>query len=313
MQNAEFKPAWLPEPIEIDTATAQFNGDTLTWANAAISVNGIEAKGSASYPLACVDPQGCPAQINLDFPALDLAALQSSILGAGRHGELLEAILSRVESPGPAWPALNGTIHAQTLTLNSWKLTNATASINVRDHSLNLLALDAATLGGATHATGSIEAASGGPDYALNLTWTGVKLAEAASLFPDKESSTAKWGAGTISGQTTLKLHGYSDLASTATGTFQWTLNGDWSATPLLGLPKKKSKPQPWQAAGTIANQTLILQQGPAQGTIAFDRTLDLTWTTPTAPIHLAGTIAHPAIAAKPAPTPATIHHSRGN
>jgi uncharacterized protein involved in outer membrane biogenesis len=304
LQHAELKPRWLPEPMEISTATAQFSGDTLTWANAAVSVNGIEAKGSVTYRLSCENPQGCPAQASLDFATLDLAALQSAILGTGRHGELLQAILSQVESPAPPWPALNATIHAQTLALGNLTFANAIANATVSDHRLTIVSLDAAALGGSAHAAGSAEAASGGPNYALNLTLTGVRLAEVAGLFNEK------WGTGTLNAQTSLKLHGYSNLPASTTGEFHWTLNGDWSGMPLLypaAPPKKKSKPAPWFAAGTIANQTLSLSQGPAVGTITFDRHIDLNWSapepaqpsaqTPPPAVRLSGTLAHPAIA----------------
>lgn len=331
LQHAQLKVAWLPEPIEVATATAQFGnqigsqstsqpvGNNITWANATVSVNGIAIKGSASYPEVCTDPSGCPAQVNLDFPTLDAVTLQSALLGAGRHGELLQAILSQVESPAPPWPPLNATIHAGTLSINSLKLNNARAAIKVRNHHLNILSLDANALGGSAHTTGSVEFASDGPKYALNLTWTNIKLAELAALFPEKGES-GKWGTGSIDGQATLSLHGYSNLAASATGDFHWILNGTWSGSPLLNAKEKKSA---WTSAGTIANQTLTLEKGPARGTISFDRKLDLTWTgtSTTArpksiqpPLHITGTLAHPTIAAPPQPPAAkSPRNPRGN
>ena len=319
LQHAQLKPGWLPEPIEIAAATAQFGNGDITWANANVSVNGIAAKGSASYPAVCDDPSGCPAQVNLDFPTLDAAALQSALLGAGRHGEFLQAILSQVESPAPPWPPINGTIQFGTLTIQNLKLNNARTAITVRNNRVDILSLDAATLGGSAHVTGSIEAASDGPKYALNLTCTGVKLAEVASLFHEK------WGTGSVDGQMNLNLHGYSGLASTATGDFHWLVNGTWTGNlpgnpaahlaeaSLLAAPQSSSKPASWTASGTIANEALTLEKGPAKGTISFDRKLDLTWTgAPDGPdtqadtaggqpsIHIAGTLARPIATKKP-------------
>lgn len=331
VEHAQIKPAWLPEPLEVVTATAQFGDGTITWANASISVNGIDGKGSASYPTACADPAGCAAQISLDFPALNAAALQSALLGAGRHGEFLEAILSRVESPAPPWPAINGTIHAGTLSVGTLKLTNATASVSVRDHRLNLLSLDGTVLGGSAHASGSVQAVSGGPQYALNLTWTGIKLADAGGLFHEN------WGVGSVDGHAALNLHGYSGLASTATGDFRWIINGrwggDWTGTAsgvepspldtvetLAGKTGKSHKSGPqWVASGTIADQTLQIKSGPAKGSISFSRKLNLLWnqqsktsqdeTVSPDTLHIVGTLAHPtiapnhAVAANPADT----------
>lgn len=335
LQHAEIQPAWLHDPIQIATATAQLGNGTITWANAGISVHGIDAKGSASYPAPCNDPSGCAAQVDLDFPTLDAADLQSTIFGAS-HGEFLQAILSQVESPTPPWPRLNATLHAATFSLGRLKLKNARASINVHSGGLDIVSLDAGALGGSTHVTGSIQTADG-PKYALNLTWTGVKLAQAASLFPEK-GAAEDWGTGSIDGQTNLNLHGYSGLATTATGDFRWIVNGNWggswtasptqpslrnaslsasrsyaSAEPLHG-PWPNSSTNSWTAAGTIANQTLTLNKGPLQGTITFDRKLDLVWvrTQPgtraaAAPpsLRITGTLAHPIAATPPPPSPA--------
>ena len=182
LQHAQVKPGWLKEPVEIASATAQLGGSTVTWANASISIKGIAAKGSASYPVTCANPAGCPAELNLDFAALNAGALEKTLLGDGRRG-VLQAILSRVESPAPSWPAMNGTIHADVLTIGNLRLKNASAAIAVADRRMRILSLDASGLGGSTHATGSIGAAQDGPQYALNVTWTGVKLAQAGALF----------------------------------------------------------------------------------------------------------------------------------
>ena len=331
LQHAQLKPAWLPEPIDITTATAQFGNQSgnqpgnanITWANVSVSVNGIAAKGSASYPAICNDPSGCTAQVNLDFPTLDAAALQSALLGAGRHGELVQAILSTVESPAPPWPPLDGTIHVGSLSIKNLKLNNVRAAISIRDNRVNILSLDAAALGGSAHVTGSVEAASDGPKYALNFTCTGVKLAEAAALFHEE------WGTGSIDGQMNLNLHGYSALASTATGDFHWILNGAWPASPagptLLNATQTKSKSAaaPWTASGTIANQTLTLDKGPLQGTISFDRKVDLAYTRKAAakavksgpePVRITGTLADP-VTETPSILPAsqTLSNPQGN
>lgn len=321
LQHAELKPDFIPKPIEIATATTQFGGGSVIWANASISVDGIEVKGSASYPATCDNPAGCSAKLNLNVPTLDAAALQSALLGAGHHGELVQAILSTVESPTPPWPALSGAIHAGTLSIGTLKLNDANATIAVEKNRLNILSLDAATLGGSAHIAGSIEPASDGPKYALQCAWTGVKLVQVADLFHEK------WGPGSIDGELNLNLHGYSDLAASATGDFHWIINGNWGgawtvpASPIVPGPGppplvntsvvlQSEVPSRWTAAGTISNRTLVLTKGPAQGTITFDRKLDLDWTrvsreddspippsdpgSPEQPLQITGTLAQP-------------------
>jgi hypothetical protein len=368
LQHAQLSPGWLHGPIHIASATVQFGPqttpqtppqtisqttrqttspsaaqptqsappNTITWANATISVNGITATGSASYPALCANPAGCAAEVNLDFPSLSAAALQSALYGPN-PGAFLQSLLSTVESAPPAWPPIVGTIHAGVFTIGTLRLANARAAITVQSGKLNLTSLDASALGGSAHATGSIKTTSNGPAYTLNITWTGVKLPQAAALFHEK------WGVGTIDGQAALALHGFSSLAASATGTFSWVVNGPWYGIPSLAAAPATSPSQPashpaasaaghavpatpssrtqanvvparkvtlrmpivhfypWSATGTIAHQRLTFTKGPAAGTIAFDRKLDLTWTpierghAPTQPVfHLTGTIAHP-------------------
>ncbi|HEX5233895.1 MAG TPA: AsmA family protein [Silvibacterium sp.] len=297
VQHAAFKPAWLPDPLEIATATAQFANGTITWTNANVTLDGISAKASASSAATCLDPAGCPAEVTLDLPSLDAAALQSALLGAGR-GEFLNAILSTVESPAPPWPPLNATLRAATLTAGRLKFSNARATISVRDHRVHIVSFDAATLGGSAHITGTIEPSSDGPNYALNITGTGLKLADAADLFNEN------WGPAAFTGQLALNLHGYSGLAASATGDFRFNLTGKWGGDWAAGhapnqadvettapapdqsgvqsgdssAPVAVPVPTQWTAAGTIAGRTLTFTKGPAQGTIAFDRTLNLIW-----------------------------------
>ncbi len=314
LQHARVKPAWLPEPIDILTATAQFgvqpgatsadqlrtqsvssSGNTITWADASIAVNGIAAKGSASYTIGCDNPSGCAAEVNLDFLSLDLAYLRSAILGSS-HSNFFQSILSQVEGAPLPWPPLTGTVHVAKLTLGPLHLTNARAAFTVQSGQLDLTSLDASTLGGSTHVSGTIQAASNGPKYDLSLTWTGVKLAQATALFHEK------WGTGSVDGQAALNLNGYAALAPTASGTFSWIVNGNWGGAWSPAPPFRSHAS--WSAAGTFANQTLTLTKGPARGTITFSRKLDLTWqpiaprATPhaTSPIAITGTLAHPTI-----------------
>ncbi|HTV05417.1 MAG TPA: AsmA family protein [Acidobacteriaceae bacterium] len=349
LQHAQLSPGWLPQPINIASATVQFGSqpaahpvaqpgrpapestasakpNTIIWANATISVNGITAKGSVSYPAECGNPSGCPAEVNLDFPSLDAAALQTAIFGSN-PGAFLQSLLSTVESAPPAWPPIVGTIHVATFTIGDLRLTNARAAIAVRSGKLNIASLDAATLGGFAHATGSVQSTSNGPAYTLNLTWTGIKLPQAAALFHEK------WGTGAIDGQSTLRLNGFSSLPASATGTFGWVINGPWLGTPSaapsapksaahvqqlppLRLPLIRLYPQltHWPASGIIANQSISFTKGPATGTISFSRQLHLTWQpaspkdrhAKTPPVTFTGTLAHPLIAVHAAgPVPA--------
>ena len=61
IEHAEAKLDWLPEPVEVASATANFSPDRVTWSNASLTVNGIVAHGSFIYPLHCDGAEECAA------------------------------------------------------------------------------------------------------------------------------------------------------------------------------------------------------------------------------------------------------------
>jgi hypothetical protein len=309
LQNAQAKLDWLPEPVQIASAAAEFDSGRIRWSNANVSINGVAVRGSADAALRCDDDAVCPAHFDLDIPELDAATLQSALLGAGQHGELLAEILARVERPSARWPAMNGQAQVESFTLGDLALHSLRSSISVEDHRLQIMSLDAAALGGTVHATGAVEASGSQPQYALETSWSGVNVAEIAALFKEK------WPAsGTISGGAHVVLQGYSapDLASSAQGTFHWVWNagslvagGAPSGGKVLNVALNAARFSQWSASGTVANGLLTLNKAgvanPVSGTISFDRKLDLVWPGPR-PVHVGGTLVHPVVgAAEPA------------
>jgi hypothetical protein len=184
---------------------------------------------------------------------------------------------------------------------------------------------------------------------------SGAKLPQASALFHEH------WGTGALDGQMRLNLHGYSDLAASATGDFRFLLHGNWggnwttsepateqapallnTAQPVSQAPlsetslpgsvspeasldetpgqppihtrtalqsqSARQSPTTWAAAGTIASQTLAFTKGPAKGTIAFDRTLNLDWTASHPASDHALTPSKPQPEETEASAPATLH-----
>ena len=312
LQHVEAKLDWLPEPIEINSATASFSPSVVTWSNATFNINGVAVQGSATYPFPCENPAGCAARLTLDVTNLDAATLESTLLGTGHHGELIDAILSKVgaEIGHKPWPSLDSAAHIGVLSLGRLALRNARALVSVRNDQLKIDSLDADTLGGSLHASGTVETSGSGPQYSLDLNFSGLKIAEAANLFHEN------WGAGSIDGGAQLTLHGYStaDLTSSARGAFHW--NWSQGSLPISAnsaslQPASLTRPAAglsplhfshWSANGTIFDGLLHLAPDASgnsvTGTISFQRELNLIW--PAAkgqPLHLSGTLAHPALA----------------
>jgi hypothetical protein len=328
VEHAQAKLDWLPEPVEIASATANFFPNKVAWSNASLIVNGIAVRGSFAFPLHCNAADECAAsdsegqgasapadarQFNLEIASLDVAALESALIGAGRHGELLSAILAQVERKAAPWPPLEGTVHVGVLSMGGLALHDARGTLAVRGSRVEITSLDAGSLGGSVNIVGGIETAGSSPAYSLDLNWSGDGVAEAAAIFHEK------WGAGTVSGKATLTLEGYSasDLASSARGTFRWDwINGSLVAgapptetsahlekTSFAGVRAAKFSPahfSRWQASGTIADQALkfnpVDRANPVTGSISFDRDLDLLWPIRDAlMLRIRGTLAHPA------------------
>jgi AsmA family/AsmA-like C-terminal region len=302
LQNSQAKLDWLPEPMEIASATVNFGGGRVRWSNASVSINGVAVRGSADAALRCDSTAVCPMHFNVDIPQLDAAALQSSLLGAGRHGELLNAILAEVERKTAPWPEMNGQAHVGTFTLGALALADVRSSISVEDHRLQITSLDASALGGSMHANATVEASGSKPQYSVQADWSGIDVADIAELFKEKWPAT-----GAMDGGVHLALQGYSlsDLADGAQGTFHWL----WRAGSLMGAagaaPEKASTPMhfsEWSASGSVADRTLALNKvgaaNPVSGTVSFDGKLDLLWPASgaTSPIHVGGTLANPAV-----------------
>jgi AsmA family/AsmA-like C-terminal region len=324
IEHAQAKLDWLPEPIEIASATANFSADRITWNNAVITVNGIAAHGSYSYPLPCDAAENCgpsgAGNFSLDIPTLDAAALESALVGAGRHGELLSEILSQVERKAAPWPSLDGAFHVATLTVGSLALHDARGMLQVKENRMDITSLDAGALGGSINVAGSVENAGNHPVYSLKLNWTGISIPQVAAVFHEK------WGAGTVNGNADLTLEGYAapDLAASARGAFHWdwsrgsigsgaplTAEGSQASVEQASLTSiKEAKFSPvhfsrWLATGTIADKTLKLDSpdrtNPVTGTVSFDRELDLSWpTADDATVRIGGTLAHPTIDSSP-------------
>ncbi|MBV8675511.1 MAG: AsmA family protein [Acidobacteriaceae bacterium] len=329
IQHAQAKFDWLPDPVEIVSATANFSPDQVSWTNAAITLNGIAARGSFSHPLSCPELEDCglpgsepPAgHFDLDVPTLHPAVLQSALMGAGHRNEFLNTILAQVGRRPAAWPALEGTIHVGSLALGTLVLHDAHGVMAIRGTRLAITSLEAGALGGSVKLSGTVETSSGRPVYSFNSNWSGVSVPQIAAIFHEK------WGAGVVSGKASLTLEGYSAaaLADSAQGSFDW----DWTRGSIgSAAALAASAPAPaalreaslstaqtqgfsparfshWKASGSIGSKALKLDSsaGNVTGTISFDRDLNLDW--PTAEggtLHIGGTLASPAL--EPAPPP---------
>ena len=282
LTHAEYLAGFLPDPVEIVSAQANLTATQIVWNPVSVVFHKIPATISISTPLPCSDP-ACTRTFSLTTPELDAAALQSTLMGAGEHGEFLQQILARLDRNKAQWPALIGIVRIGTFTLGPLALHDASASLHVEGRQVQFTSIDGHALSGTLHATGAMDATGDTPHYSFDTQILHANAAAISGLWHE----TAPTGpplTGIVSANAHMELSGYSadDLAHSAKGTFHW----DWTQGTLGLAPAALTDFDHWSASGTIKNAQLILDhsqvsRGPLKqtvsGTISFDRKLNLT------------------------------------
>lgn len=277
LQNASYQASFLPEPVTITSALATFSSTHTTWNPVSVVFHKMPATLSVTVPIPCRD-SSCIREFSLTTPELNAAGLQSALLGAGEHGELLQQILARLDRNKVQWPPLNGSVHAGTFTLGPLALHDADSSLHIEGRQIQFTNIDGHTLGGIVHATGSMDATTGTPHYSFDAQLLHASASAVSSLWHDTAAT------GVISLNTRIATSGYSgeELARSAQGTFHW----DWTQGTLGEAPAALTHFDHWSASGSMKDAALVLDQSQVMrgatkedvsGTISFDRKLNLT------------------------------------
>ncbi len=303
LKDAQYGPHFLPEPVTLPTAQATFLPGEIDWTIPSAVFHEIPLQLAVIYPLNCTGTAACVTHVRATLATLDADALSAALLGTGANQHLIDQLLRGLDTDSSHWPALEGTLHADTFTLGRLALHHADATLSIADSHATIRSLDAQALGGAVHVEGSMTIEDGAPLYQLAATFTRVNASSAGALFHEN------WGPGTLTISSKLNLSGLDpeQLAASAQGDF----HGEW-LHGALGAQTPFARFASWIADGTIANQTLTLTQGqltttpsapllPVTGSIAFDRALALHLgsldpspndTQPS--VTVKGTLAHP-------------------
>lgn len=293
LKNAKYQAGFLPDPLEILSAQAALTPTQIIWNPVSVVFHKIPATLAVTSPIPC--PAGaCVREFSLSTPQLDAAALQSTLMGAGEHGEFLQQILTRLDRNKIEWPALDGTIRIATFTLGPLALHDASSSLHIEGRQILFKSIEAHSLNGALQATGTMDATASDPRYVFD-----VRLVHA-----NADTLTSLWHQAPLSGSVNANAHldlsGYStdDLTASAKGTFHW----DWAQGGTTLVPAALTHFDHWSADGTIRDKQLILDQssvnkGPitqsVSGTISFDRKSNLVVTEQEEPARLARAVQH--------------------
>ena len=265
LHNANWKTDALPTAVEIAQATLHLGGGASLWDAVVFSYGPLIGTARVELPV-CAGVEGqCLPTVNLDFPSLDAAELQTALLGAEKKGTLLSTVIARVSpSSTHAWPAFQGTVKADSLELGPVTLEDFVASLKVSTTSAEITSADAGMLGGQIHLTGKIES-GGKPAYSLDGSVQKVNPADLCRMIELKCTGASFDGHGK------LEMAGYTgkDLANSAKGTvhFDWrkgAISGR-TGTSAESVPPMVARFDRWSGDAEIANGAVTLKENQVQ------------------------------------------------
>ncbi len=305
IRNAELTTSYLSQPLRIASAQGILSPTQIEWTNAAISYGKLEAQGTLEYPTLCTLSTPCAGHFSLVLPTLDLAALQSTLLGTSEGGELLREILDRIDRHSVKWPDLSGTVRIGALSTGKLVVHDATGALDISGNSIKIRSLNGHLANGTMHLAGLVDASGDQPVYRLDVQLTNAAPSALGNIFDEH------WGSGVANFSAQISMSGFDakDLVRSATGSLRW----DWTKGGLAAEEPLPVAAQPfihfdqWSADAAIAESTItithsLLARGqeaiPLSGTISFNREIDMKGGSAAHPIAITGTLQHPEVKA---------------
>lgn len=264
LHNANWKTDALPAAVEIPQATLHLSGGVSDWDPVTFAYGPLKGTARIEIPAGCAEAaEPCIPTVNLEFPTLDAAELQSTLLGSQQKGTLLSHVIARLTpSTAHTWPAFQGTLKAGSLLLGPVTLQTFSADIKVAPAVAEITALDTELLGGQVHITGKIENGDQ-PSYSLEGNFQKLDAAQVCRVFAIQCTGASFNGDGKID------LAGYQgkDLASSAKGTlhFEWKKGSVARDASVDATPPVLIHFDNWTGDADIANGALTLKENQVQ------------------------------------------------
>jgi hypothetical protein len=307
IRNAELKTSYLSHPLRIASAQGILNPTQIAWTNASISYGKLEAQGTLEYPTVCSGSTQCAGRFSLTTAALDLGALQSTLLGSSEGGELLRQILDRIDRHPVKWPDFSGAVQIGELSMGKLVVHDAVGAIDVSGNLIKIRSMNGHLANGAIHVAGVVDASGDQPEYRLDAQVTNAAPSALAVIFDER------WGSGVANLSAQLRMSGYDaqELARSATGALHWNwIKGGLAAeAPLPVAAQPFVHFDQWSADAAIADSTItithsLLARGkeaiPLSGTISFGREIDLKGGSAADAVAITGTLEHPEVKSAP-------------
>jgi hypothetical protein len=275
LRNANWKADFLAGHVQIAEATLHLDGANLRWDPVVFSygpVNGtvslsVPPVGSSPCPSDLAEPQPCPLQFQMQFGDLDAGLVESALLGAKEKTTMLSDLINRLHpSASPPWPALQGTVQADSLALGPVTLRDVSVELRVLPTGVEITNVDAGLFGGSVHLSGSLVKLASDEDkpaYALEGDFQKLDVTSIGALLG------MRWAGDPLDGNGKIELAGYTgdDLAASAHGVLHFecrrgAIGNRPSESAKTGpVPAALSRFTAWTADAAIADGGLTLDQ----------------------------------------------------
>lgn len=258
LRDATWKPAFLPNPVTMSSATLRVENDRLRWDPVAFTYGTVKGTGALELPRICAEQDACPPAFSARFDALGAADLQALLAGARGKETLLSSVLAHFKSSaGTAWPQIKGSIQVGALTLEPFTLTDVHADLRFTATGTEIPAFDARMLGGTANGTATLQPGDK-PAYTVKATFGELNPQQVAQLVGQR------WSGGSLNGDIDLSMSGFTaaDLSTSARGTlhFDWRNGGAAPAGPAAVAHFDR-----WTGEAAIGNGQITLGKNDAQ------------------------------------------------
>lgn len=274
LHNANWKTDALPTAVDISQATLHLGGGASAWDPVAFAYGPLVGTARVEFPECSATAEPCLPNVSLEFPNLDAAELQATLLGAEKKGTLLSTVLARLTSTSThTWPPFQGTVWADSLVVGPVTLEEFAAEVKVAASTAEITRIDADLLGGQIHVTGKVENGEK-PAYSLEGQFEKVNTRKLCELLDLKCTGASFNGDGRV------ELVGFTgkDLANSAKGTlhFDWkkgTVSEGSGSSPST-IPPVLARFDLLTGDAEIGNGAVTLkenqvQQGTRKGTVS--------------------------------------------
>lgn len=260
LRNANWHADYLANHVQITEATLHLGEGALRWDPVAFSYGPVKGTASVTWPLNCADAQAaapagsCAAHFQAQFAALDASIVEAAFLGAHENSTLLSDLIARLHpASAPLWPAMEGTIAADSLAMGPVTLAKASATVKIENDHADVSSFTANVLDGQMQASGKVHWAAdaqAGPAYAVEAHFDQVSAAALGQLL------AMRWSGGPINADGKMDLSGFTgkDLAASAKG----TLHFDWRHGGMAGV-KPLARFSEWSGDASIADGSVTL------------------------------------------------------